>query len=144
MNLEALQTLGQLITRLHDAASRYEHASGLVESPGAKAEFSAAAERRRRLARGLEEEMRREGMLPKAPDPDKEDLERLATKAKVIFTDKRKTLLKECVAQEYDLAASARQALKLETPPGIRTMLEGVLQSVQAACSFLNSQEGTQ
>ncbi len=107
------------------AAAEHYRTAGAVAHTSVLADlFRRLEENRRRGAAALEDEIRRMGNLPGAPDPDREALEHLATRLKAaVAADERRALLASCLQMEEKLAAAVDAALDQNLPAPTHALL---------------------
>lgn len=115
-------------------ADHYRSVRAAAHTPELAAVFVSLEEQRRRYVAVLEEETRRLGNLPGAPDRDREALEHLVVRLRAAFAeDERIPLLASCEKMEDHLAHALRQALGQPIPENLRRLLRQLEQSVSEA-----------
>jgi hypothetical protein len=84
--------------------------------------------------RRLEDEVRRMGNLPSAPDADREAVEQLVTRVKAALSrDEHLALIERAAKVEEDIAAKAASALREDLPPSARELLGEIKAGSNAA-----------
>lgn len=108
------------------AADHYRSAAPLAPPPLAE-EFGELGRRHGEWGRRLEEEVRRMGNLPSAPDADREAVDHFLTRVKAALSrDERAALLERAAEVEAEVAARAEAALREEVPPSARELLRAI------------------
>lgn len=120
---DAEVALDEAVEGCKAAADHYRSAAE-VAPPDLMALFEELGRERLEWWKRLEEEVRRMGNLPSAPDADREAVEQLVTRVKAALSrDEHLALAERAAKVEDDLSARVRAALREDLPPSARELL---------------------
>lgn len=122
--------LNDLHVALLKAADQYEHAVGMAAEPQTTSLFQRLAAERRQMAGTLEEHIRQIG-LPRMPHPEREGLEKLATKLKAAVSGSDAMVLaNDQKVLEREIASACAAALQERLSDPARAFVRDVAQRV--------------
>lgn len=129
-------SLNRLLVASRALAESYAGLRKPLDSDDASAArlFATLAEERSRAADELERHVRGLEELPAAPDPERQLLSLLSSRAKGAFSaDRTRALAEDRAAAERDLAACAESALEQDLSAATRALLQSVATDSQRA-----------
>jgi uncharacterized protein (TIGR02284 family) len=138
---EAEVALNDVVEAAREAADLYADDAEVAHEASLAELFDELAQRRDRFASLLDEQIRKRGDLPDAPDTDRETFHRLGNRLRAVFSgDERRALLNDRIAAEQDL--QRRVELALAQPVGLETQsqLGEFKHDIEAAQQLLQSQ----
>jgi hypothetical protein len=122
--------LNDLHVALLKAADQYEHAGSMATEPQMAGFLQRLAAERRQMAATLEDHIRQIG-LPRMPHPEREGLEKLATKLKAAVSGSDGTVLaNDQKVLEREIAAACVAALQERLSGSTRAFVRAIAQRV--------------
>ncbi len=133
--------LNEVIVSCRDAETRYDTAAEIIDDENLKAVFTHVSGSRNKTALGLEVALKDMGNLPMAPDPEKETLLNLWTRARLAVgkNNEHRILYEDSMRLEKQVAEHCNRALAHELPGGIRRLIENLKQHSAAFRQWLET-----
>lgn len=137
----AQMALGEAGSQCREIAELCRDAAGEAVEPRVGALLARLAQMHEGLLDGLDRRLRALDDLPLTPDPDRNTLKKIATRAKELFVaDDDRLLLDERLDDERALEAHARSALETELDAETRACLEAVRRVAAEALGLLEAE----